>query len=38
MAKRISDQERLEYVKQYKASGLSVGEFAEKSNLARCIL
>ena len=29
MAKRISDQERLEYVKQYKTSGLSVSEFAK---------
>lgn len=27
MAKRISDQERLEYVKQYITSGLSVSEF-----------
>ena len=26
MAKRISDQERLEYVKQYKTSGLTVSE------------
>ena len=38
MAKRISDQERLEYVKQYKASGLSVSEFAKRNNLARCTL
>ena len=38
MAKRISDQERLEYVKQYKTSGLSVREFAKRHNLARCTL
>ena len=38
MAKRKSDQERLEYVKQYKTSGLSVGEFAKRHNLARCTL
>ena len=30
MAKRISDQERLEYVKKYKTSGLSVSEFFYK--------
>ena len=29
MVKRISDQERLEYVKKYKKSGLSVSEFGE---------
>lgn len=38
MAKRISDRERLEYVKQYKTSGLSVSEFAKRHNLARCTL
>ena len=38
MAKRISDRERLEYVKQYKKSGLSVSEFAKGHNLARCTL
>ena len=38
MAKRISDQERLEYVKKYKTSGLSVSEFAKRHNLARCTL
>ena len=38
MAKRISDRERLEYVKQYKKSGLSVSEFAKRHNLARCTL
>ena len=38
MAKRISDQERLEYVKQYKESGLSVSEFAKEHHLARCTL
>ena len=38
MAKRISDQERLEYVKQYKTSGLTVREFAKRHNLARCTL
>ena len=30
MAKRISDQERLEYVKKYKTSSLSVSEFIYK--------
>ena len=30
MAKRISDQERLEYVKQYKTSDLTVSEFIYK--------
>lgn len=30
MAKRISDQERLEYVKQYKTSGMTVSEFIYK--------
>ena len=38
MVKRISDRERLEYVKQYKTSGLSVSEFAKRHNLARCTL
>lgn len=38
MAKRISDQERLEYVKQYKTSGMSVSEFAKRHNLTRCTL
>lgn len=38
MAKIISDRERLEYVKQYKISGLSVSEFAKRHNLARCTL
>ena len=38
MAKRISDWERLEYVKQDKTSGLSVSEFAKRHNLARCTL
>ena len=35
MAKRISDRERLEYVKQYKTSGLSVSEFAK--NAVHCV-
>lgn len=30
MAKRISDQERLEYVKQYKTSDLTISEFIYK--------
>ncbi len=38
MAKRLSDQERLEYVKKYKESGLSVSEFAKMNNLCRCTL
>ena len=38
MVKRISDRERLEYVKQYKTSGLSVSEFAKRHTLARCTL
>ena len=38
MVKRISDRERLKYVKQYKTSGLSVSEFAKRHNLARCTL
>ena len=38
MVKRISDRERLEYVKQYKTIGLSVSEFAKRHNLARCTL
>ena len=38
MVKRISDRERLEYVKHYKTSGLSVSEFAKRHNLARCTL
>lgn len=38
MVKRISDRERLEYVKQYKTSGLSVSKFAKRYNLARCTL
>ena len=37
MAKRISNQERLEYVKKYKTSGLSVSEFTKKHGLC-CIL
>ena len=38
MVKRISDRERLDYVKQYKTSGLSDSEFAKRHNLARCTL
>ena len=38
MAKRISDQERLEYVKKYKTSGMSVSKFTKKHGLSLCTL